>query len=174
MTPKGVIRTACVLATVGALVTPSLGLAQSITYGYDALGRLTAAAYPGGQLVTYSYDAAGNRTEVTTSAPPPPVPLSASVTATSYTRTAGSVPSLITCKGNGGTVPYTYWWQFVSGVSVTKLTTDGSAVATGWYHTVPSTSFRISTWRCRATDPTSATATATATSPTVAVSIRTN
>lgn len=37
----------------------------SITYRYDALGRLIRVEYPNGRVVTYSYDKAGNRTVVT-------------------------------------------------------------------------------------------------------------
>ena len=40
--------------------------APSVTYTYDARGRLTSATYSGGAnnglVITYSYDAAGNRT----------------------------------------------------------------------------------------------------------------
>jgi YD repeat-containing protein len=34
----------------------------TITYSYDALGRLTKAAYSDGMLIEYTYDANGNRT----------------------------------------------------------------------------------------------------------------
>lgn len=35
----------------------------SVTYTYDALGRVTTASYDTGVLVIYSYDANGNRTQ---------------------------------------------------------------------------------------------------------------
>ena len=49
------------------LVAASLFSAQpvsagSITYGYDALGRLVRVAYPNGAIIQYTYDANGNRT----------------------------------------------------------------------------------------------------------------
>jgi YD repeat-containing protein len=34
----------------------------SVTYTYDALGRLATAAYSTGKTIVYSYDSAGNRT----------------------------------------------------------------------------------------------------------------
>ena len=34
----------------------------SVTYTYDALGRLTTASYDTGVIIIYSYDANGNRT----------------------------------------------------------------------------------------------------------------
>lgn len=44
--------------------------AASVTYTYDALGRLATATYSTGAVITYVYDAAGNRTSyVTTGAP---------------------------------------------------------------------------------------------------------
>ncbi|MBO9502478.1 RHS repeat domain-containing protein, partial [Brevundimonas sp. A19_0] len=68
------------LGAGGALFTllPRVALARDpVIYTYDALGRLTSAAYPTGVTVTYTYDAAGNRTQVVTSngsTPPPPPP----------------------------------------------------------------------------------------------------
>ncbi|MCP5433501.1 MAG: RHS repeat protein [Alphaproteobacteria bacterium] len=43
-----------------------LGLAnaQSVSYTYESLGRLTSATYSDGRVIEYSYDPAGNRTEV--------------------------------------------------------------------------------------------------------------
>jgi YD repeat-containing protein len=37
-------------------------LAGNVSYTYDALNRLTRAAYEDGTVVEYRYDAAGNRT----------------------------------------------------------------------------------------------------------------
>lgn len=59
-----------ILAILTALtlgMAPGAALAQqSITYTYDALGRVLTATYTGGPsdglIVTYTYDAAGNRT----------------------------------------------------------------------------------------------------------------
>jgi YD repeat-containing protein len=35
----------------------------SVTYSYDALGRVTSASYDTGVIVYYTYDANGNRTQ---------------------------------------------------------------------------------------------------------------
>ena len=46
--------------------------AGSVSYSYDALGRLASAVYADGSTtttITYSYDAAGNRTSVATTSP---------------------------------------------------------------------------------------------------------
>ena len=46
--------------------------AGSVSYSYDALGRLASAVYTDGSAtttITYSYDAAGNRTTVATTSP---------------------------------------------------------------------------------------------------------
>ena len=46
--------------------------AGSVSYSYDALGRLASAVYSDGSAtttITYSYDAAGNRTAVVTTTP---------------------------------------------------------------------------------------------------------
>ncbi|VTU24210.1 YD repeat (two copies) [Variovorax sp. PBL-H6] len=46
--------------------------AGSVSYSYDALGRLASTVYSDGSAtttITYSYDAAGNRTSVATTSP---------------------------------------------------------------------------------------------------------
>jgi YD repeat-containing protein len=46
--------------------------AGSVSYSYDALGRLASTVYTDGTsttTITYSYDAAGNRTSVGTTSP---------------------------------------------------------------------------------------------------------
>ena len=47
------------------LLVPSSLLAGTVGYQYDALHRLTQAAYPNGIVIGYTYDAAGNRTRKT-------------------------------------------------------------------------------------------------------------
>lgn len=54
------IAAATVLAFAGTLPAR----AETVTYTYDARGRLASAAYSTGATITYSYDAAGNRTQV--------------------------------------------------------------------------------------------------------------
>lgn len=56
------IRSACV-AVIGlfGLVISSIGSAATLTYTYDAIGRLTSFTLPAGNVVTYTYDANGNR-----------------------------------------------------------------------------------------------------------------
>lgn len=43
---------------------PLAALAETVTYTYDARGRLTTATTSGGATTTYTYDAAGNRTQL--------------------------------------------------------------------------------------------------------------
>lgn len=52
---------AALVFTAFAVALPTLA-ADSATYTYDALGRLTQVTYANGTTVQYSYDAAGNRT----------------------------------------------------------------------------------------------------------------
>ena len=52
----------CVLLSTAAA-------ADTVTYVYDALGRIVRATYASGAVIEYSYDAAGNRTEVSQAAP---------------------------------------------------------------------------------------------------------
>jgi len=44
----------------GLLAAAPVG-AASVTYTYDALGRLTQVVYDDGKTITYAYDEAGNR-----------------------------------------------------------------------------------------------------------------
>lgn len=56
-------RAATVVITAMAIASFSAP-AWSITYQYDALGRLVKVVYDDGSWVQYAYDAAGNRTVV--------------------------------------------------------------------------------------------------------------
>ena len=61
-----------IVALASALTGLSAGaaLAASVTYGYDALGRLVFVDYGNGNVVRYGYDAAGNRVLVGSGYPP--------------------------------------------------------------------------------------------------------
>ena len=53
-----------ICASASAVVLAANG---SVTYAYDALGRITAAAYDTGACITYTYDPVGNRLSETVS-----------------------------------------------------------------------------------------------------------
>jgi YD repeat-containing protein len=90
------------------------GAAQTVTYAYDALGRLTDVqilAGPGnGVTQNYVYDAAGNRTQQTISAPgqgtvtlsvPNPLALVTSAGITLTVNVSGSAGGTVTFTENG-------------------------------------------------------------------------
>ena len=56
-------RVAISLAVCLGLLTAAV--AGTVTYAYDAQGRLVSAAYSDGTMICYHYDAAGNRTQYT-------------------------------------------------------------------------------------------------------------
>ena len=47
---------------LGIASAPGLAVAGTVTYSYDAQGRVVKAVYSDGYTITYTYDAAGNRT----------------------------------------------------------------------------------------------------------------
>ena len=49
----------------GATMWEAAAANGSVTYTYDALGRVTTASYDTGVIVIYTYDANGNRTQQT-------------------------------------------------------------------------------------------------------------
>jgi hypothetical protein len=52
-----------ILAAAFGLAAPAVAANGSVTYTYDALGRVSTASYDTGVIVIYSYDANGNRTQ---------------------------------------------------------------------------------------------------------------
>jgi hypothetical protein len=59
---------------LGGILAASIvpGFAGTVTYTYDALGRLKTADYGNNVVIEYKYDPAGNRTQVIVGASPPP------------------------------------------------------------------------------------------------------
>lgn len=60
------LRTHAALIAVWVCVlvaTPALAGNGSVTYTYDALGRVTSVSYDTGVVILYSYDNNGNRTQ---------------------------------------------------------------------------------------------------------------
>lgn len=146
----------------GALLTlwPRAALAKDpVVYTYDALGRLTSASFPNGVTITYTYDPAGNRTQViaASSPPPPPGPLSASISATSWSSTPAVEDPPVVVTASGGTPPYSYAWQKVSGHQFTQAASPTSN-STTWFVS-GGTLFppiKTSVWRCQVSDSASA------------------
>lgn len=92
------------------VVATSVSQADTVTYAYDTLGRLTEVRHSDGSTVTYTLDPAGNRTQVATSTPPG-APASISVPAISstgsYTISWGAASGTVTAyqlyeAGNAG------------------------------------------------------------------------
>lgn len=102
------------LASVStAALLSSRAAAESVTYQYDALGRLIGVTYGNGQSVIYAYDASGNRTIVeetpgaaaptgTFSASPGTISQSAS---SSLSWTSGGATSASIDNGVGAVTP---------------------------------------------------------------------
>ncbi|CAM9799571.1 unnamed protein product, partial [Phaeothamnion confervicola] len=57
---------AALLASAIGLAAPPAAGQATISYTYDALGRVISASYPNGATVTYTYDNADNRTRAQT------------------------------------------------------------------------------------------------------------
>jgi hypothetical protein len=67
--PFRTVLAACLCA---ATLAGAPAYAGSVSYTYDALGRLASTVYSNGTsttTITYSFDAAGNRTSVVTTSP---------------------------------------------------------------------------------------------------------
>jgi YD repeat-containing protein len=109
--------------------------ASSVTYTYDALGRLVAAAYDDGSHITYNLDAAGNRVSVVqtvdTTAPAAPTglagtgtsPTNIHLTWTACADTSGSLIAGFTIYRAGTQV----------GTSTTASYNDGTVVGSTTY-----------------------------------------
>jgi len=102
------------LATLAVSLGTSaaVGAAQSVTYTYDPLGRLTGVSITGGPGIgvsqSYGYDAAGNRLSQTASAPGQTT-VSLSVPSSTVNVTGSGVTLTVDVSGAsaGGTVTFT-------------------------------------------------------------------
>jgi YD repeat-containing protein len=133
--------------------------ADPVSYTYDVFGRVTSVTYPNGTVTTYTYDDAGNRTGRSNGAtpppPPPPPPLAASASPETLAGTGSEGAPPATAVATGGTAPYVYLWQRLSG-STNIEAGDPTAASTefGWDGPLSGPP-RLSSWRCRVTDATS-------------------
>lgn len=51
-----------IVVALGIASASGIAMAGTVTYTYDAQGRVVKAVYSDGYTITYTYDAAGNRT----------------------------------------------------------------------------------------------------------------
>jgi len=110
-------------AAVGALMCGTGEAAQTVSYGYDALGRLTQvnilAGAGTGIIQNYQYDLAGNRLQQTVTAPgQTPTSLSAASTNVNVTGSGVSLGVNVSGTGTGGTVTFTENGAFIGIASV--------------------------------------------------------
>ncbi len=85
----------CLLVPLMAAACGS-AFADTVTYEYDSLGRLTKVSQSNGSIITYALDPAGNRTVVASGTPP-------------------GIPASITVPSSSSTGSYTISWGAASG-----------------------------------------------------------
>lgn len=90
----------------GLLLFSATVMADSVTYVYDSLQRLTRATYSSGTVINYTYDAGGNRTSHTTGNTSIPLPaISIDKTSLNFTANLGQLdptPQTATVSNSGG------------------------------------------------------------------------
>lgn len=131
------------LATSLLALTSAAPGAETVTYSYDSLGRLTAVSRSGtvnnGITANYSYDSADNRTNVTVttggaSSPPPASPPPASPPASSPPPPAFSITGGAANEGSNLIFTISKSGSTTSSLSVNYATSNGSASAPGDYY----------------------------------------
>jgi len=118
-------KLSCLLACSCLIAIGLDARAGTTSYTYDALGRVTSAAYPNGACVTYSYDAAGNRTQYAASSAPVAQPVSATVATNS---THDPIALIISCGAPTSvavSTPAGHGTAMASGTSVTYSPNSG-------------------------------------------------
>lgn len=61
---RALISAAAIVILATLTATPGAATPQTVQYTYDAVGRLTSAAYDGSTTIGYEYDASGNITRI--------------------------------------------------------------------------------------------------------------
>ena len=112
---------ACVLLC--ALASAPADAGQTVSYAYDALGRLTQvnvlAGAGSGIIQSYQYDAAGNRLQQSVTAPgQTAITLAAASTNVNVTGAGVSLGVTVSGTGTGGTVTFTENGTFLGIASV--------------------------------------------------------
>ncbi|KAF0165297.1 MAG: OmpA/MotB domain-containing protein, partial [Caulobacteraceae bacterium] len=109
-------RIALLSGLSAAVAAPGAASADTVSYTYDALGRLRSATNSNGSTVTYDYDAAGNRTTMTSSG--------ASAPTVTLTATPGAIAS-------GGSSTLTWTSTNATSVSINQGVPTISPVSGG-------------------------------------------
>lgn len=135
--------------------SPTASVASTITYTYDAHGRLASVSRDGVVSATYAYDAAGNRTSTS-------APLQSTISHVTWDwyKAGSNPPSIqapVVVTASGGASGYTYAWQRVSGDTLAVATAPNSS-STQWSRSTTTLGVdHISVWRCLITDSASGT-----------------
>ncbi|MEQ1619517.1 MAG: RHS repeat domain-containing protein, partial [Gemmatimonas sp.] len=118
---------------VQALLSPGQAAAETITFTYDAQGRVTRTVYSNGATIDYSYDAAGNRSQVVRAggiAPPPPPPPFVQTLQITGTGPV-NLRTLANAAGYTGLQDATVTFQLGSGVTIAGTVNGGAGIDTG-------------------------------------------
>jgi YD repeat-containing protein len=107
---------AFVLAGLVAWGLSSWAYAGSVTYGYDALGRLISVTNSNGVTTTYTYDAAGNRTQQVVNVTKP---------------FAGMVNATVNGNSSNNSIPPNLTGAAATGLSISTGPAHGSASTSG-------------------------------------------
>lgn len=116
---------------LGTCCVPFMAIAETATYAYDNLNRLTRVQYPDGSVVEYTYDPAGNRLTRTVSKQPiiPSPSANQAPTANAGPDQSTNVGTPVMLNGSGtdpdnGPSPLSYAWTQTTGTVVTLARSD--------------------------------------------------
>ena len=118
-----ILKRVGLVVALGASICGTADAGQTVSYAYDALGRLTQvnvlAGAGSGIVQNYQYDAAGNRLQQTVTAPgQTAITVSATSTNVNVTGSGVSLGVNVSGTGTGGTVTFTENGTFLGIASV--------------------------------------------------------